>query len=39
LAESSGAVSISAECERTLGANGGENCERKSGQLRATQIA
>ena len=26
-------------CERMLGANGGENCERKSGQLRATQIA
>ena len=25
--------------ERTLGANRGENCERKSGQLRATQIA
>jgi hypothetical protein len=28
-----------ARCERTLGANRGENCERKSGQLRATQIA
>jgi len=32
-------VAKPASCERTLGDNRGDNCERKPGQLRATQIA
>jgi hypothetical protein len=34
-----GRVKRSAEYELLFGANGGENWERKSGQLKATQIA